>query len=205
MMKRYKLLKDLPTFKAGDEFFIGESGNLIAGTPENPKTVRVGDITPTEVNLMAYAKETLEQFPNILTDWFEEIPRIYYSVNELGGINDSVFTYGTSPLGVKASDVIKGLKLVGNYFETWEEAAEYLEYLKAKEIIEQDAKGFKPNWKDNNEKKYYGYLRYPAGKIVFDYIYSIRTTTIHFKSIKDIKESFEKHPEEWEAYLTYVQ
>ena len=53
-MKRYKLLKDLPTFKAGDEFFISQSGNLIAGTPENPKIVRVGEITPIEVNLMAY-------------------------------------------------------------------------------------------------------------------------------------------------------
>ena len=34
MDKRYKLLKDLPTFKAGDEFFISKDGNLIAGTPK---------------------------------------------------------------------------------------------------------------------------------------------------------------------------
>lgn len=37
-MKCYKLLKDLPTFKAGEKFFISESGNLIAGTPSDPKT-----------------------------------------------------------------------------------------------------------------------------------------------------------------------
>ena len=42
-MKQYKLLKDLPTFKAGDEFFISEKGNLIVGTPEKPKKVLVGD------------------------------------------------------------------------------------------------------------------------------------------------------------------
>ena len=75
-MKRYKLRKDLPIFKAGDEFFISEKGNLIARTPENPKKVIVGkgdSIVPIEIDLMVYAKETLKQFPNILTDWFEEV------------------------------------------------------------------------------------------------------------------------------------
>ena len=28
---------------------------------------------------------------------------------------------------------------------------------------------------------------------------------IYFKSEEDIKESFEKHPEEWKTYLTYEQ
>ena len=28
---------------------------------------------------------------------------------------------------------------------------------------------------------------------------------IFFKSVKDIKESFEKHPNEWRTYLTYEQ
>lgn len=205
-MKRYKLLKDLPTFKAGDEFFIGESGNLIAGTPENPKTVRVGDITPTEVNLMAYAKETLEQFPNILTDWFEEIPRIYYSVNELGGINDSVFTYGTSPLGIKASDVIKGLKSVGNYFETKEEAEKYLAYLKAKAIIKQDTKGFKPNWSNGYNYVYFGNWDNENNQPFLDSSLAIpKYTTIYFGNHKDLRESFKKHPKEWETYLKYEQ
>jgi len=40
-MKRYTLLRNLPTFKAGEEFFISESGNLIAGTPDNPKQITV--------------------------------------------------------------------------------------------------------------------------------------------------------------------
>ena len=71
-MKRYKLLKELPTFKVGDEFFISGKGNLIAGTPEKPKKVIIGtgdSIVPIEVNLMAYSKETLQQFPNILSSW----------------------------------------------------------------------------------------------------------------------------------------
>ena len=62
-MKRYKLLKDLPTFKAGDLFYISEYGALVHNG---------GD--PDGYNVMAYAQSTLEKFPNILTEWFEEIP-----------------------------------------------------------------------------------------------------------------------------------
>lgn len=58
-MKRYKLLKDLPTFKAGDLFYISQYGDLIHDG---------GD-----VGITAYARQTLKKFPNILTEWFEEI------------------------------------------------------------------------------------------------------------------------------------
>lgn len=61
-MKRYKLLKDLPTFKAGDLFYISEYGALVHNG---------GD--PDDYNVMAYAQSTLEKFPNILTEWFEEV------------------------------------------------------------------------------------------------------------------------------------
>ena len=66
-MKRYKLLKDLPTFKAGQLAYISKTGNLIAGTPESQKTTETGLI------IMIYHETTLKKFPNILTEWFEEI------------------------------------------------------------------------------------------------------------------------------------
>ena len=66
-MKRYRLLKDLPTFKAGQLAYISKTGNLIAGTPENQKTTETGLI------IMIYHETTLKKFPNILTEWFEEI------------------------------------------------------------------------------------------------------------------------------------
>ena len=66
-MKLYKLLKDLPTFKAGQLAYISKTGNLIAGTPENQKTTETGLI------IMIYHETTLKKFPNILTEWFEEI------------------------------------------------------------------------------------------------------------------------------------
>lgn len=100
-MKRYKLLKDLPTFKAGQLAYVSSLGNLMAGTPEEPETVDTG------LNLMMYHRGTLEKFPNILTEWFEEIqeptdsihwkPVIgeeYWSFYSDGGISHNVCTGG---------------------------------------------------------------------------------------------------------------
>ena len=129
-MKRYKLLKDLPTFKAGEEFFISKSGNLIAGTPRN-------------------------------------------------------------------------LKSIGNYFETEEEAEKCIAYLKAKVVLKQDTGGFKPDWEDMGELKYYGYWDCNVDEVDFGYTYADRTPDIYFQSEEDIKESFKKHPDEWKTYLTY--
>lgn len=57
-MKYYKLVKDLPTFKAGELFRIAPSGSLVN--------------VPSSV--VAYSVTTLEKFPNILEDWFMEVP-----------------------------------------------------------------------------------------------------------------------------------
>lgn len=59
--KRYRLKRDLPTFKAGDEFIKYGHGGLVHIRPDGI------------VGVCAYASGTLEKFPNILTDWFEEI------------------------------------------------------------------------------------------------------------------------------------
>ena len=57
-MKRYKLKKDTPAFKAGAECYIEEAGNMVP----------CHGISYTIVH-----KDQLEKNPNILTDWFEEI------------------------------------------------------------------------------------------------------------------------------------
>lgn len=56
---RFRLMKDLPTFKAGQEFNLSPKGNLI--------------LNDGKFGICAYAKQTLEKFPNILEDWFEPI------------------------------------------------------------------------------------------------------------------------------------
>ena len=56
-MKRYKLKRDLPTFKAGEVFYLSDAGNLFRESDD----------------IAAYSWSTIDKFPNILTDWFEEI------------------------------------------------------------------------------------------------------------------------------------
>lgn len=56
---RFRLVKDLPTFKAGQEFHLSPKGNLI--------------LNDGKFGICAYAKQTLEKFPNILEDWFEPL------------------------------------------------------------------------------------------------------------------------------------
>lgn len=58
--KRYRLKKDLPTFRAGEIF-------VLENAIEQQGLFRESD------GIMAYHQGTLEKFPNILTDWFEEI------------------------------------------------------------------------------------------------------------------------------------
>lgn len=200
-MKRYKLLKDLPTFKAGDEFFISESGDLIAGTPEEPKTVRVREIIPIEVNLMAYSKETLEQFPNILTDWFKEIKEQeqFFTIDVLKAKVVGIMKLISLELGFEK------IRELGLLFYTEEEAEAHFEYLKAKAIIKQDTKEFKPNWKNPSQKKFFGYYNLIDKKLCYFAEVDNMESKLYFKTEEDIKESFRKHPKEWETYLTYEQ
>lgn len=76
-MKRYKLLRDLPTFTAGDEFYLAKNGDLVyvEGLPEGTKRL--------PQYFVAYSKSTLEKFPNILKDWFEELPERSKSLSDL--------------------------------------------------------------------------------------------------------------------------
>lgn len=96
-------------------------------------------------------------------------------------------------------------KSFGNYFKTREEAGDCLSYLKARAIIKQDAKGFKPNWEDKDEDRFMGCWDFKRKRARFDYGDTFKTPEIYFKSREDISESFAKHPKEWKTYLTYEQ
>lgn len=201
-MKRYKLLKDLPTFKAGDEFFISESGNLIAGTPENPKKVLIGEddsIVPIEVDLMAYAKETLEQFPNILTEWFEEIECKGWAISTL---NSRVEEISNTPYSKWTIENLKSLDLL---FPTKQEAEKHLERLKARAVIMEDTNGFKPDWSNFEQRKWYP--RYDFENFDFNIIFTdlITPGAIYFEKQKDVKNSIKLHAKEWKIYLGVEQ
>lgn len=188
-MKQYKLLQDLPFAKAGDMVEMWSDGTMaFVGEP----------------NLPRFNKKDIRMFPQ----WFKEVERVivpdkYYYIDL---ISDMIFSSAKDGF---ASDerreaMFQNCSKNGIAFETFMEAEEYLKYLRAKEVIKQDTKGFKPNWK-NCENKYYGYWN--SGKDSLGYLVSYITkySDICFKTEEDIEESFKKHPEEWKTYLTYEQ
>lgn len=119
-MKRYKLLEDLPTFNAGDIFELRDDGCLWL--------VDMSEEGHWKKNVMAYHKHTLEAFPNILMDWFEEISG-FWCIRDMGNIE-----YVT----VSREGIIGAYKRIGNYFETREEAERAVERLRAWKRIKDD-------------------------------------------------------------------
>lgn len=135
-MKRYKLKKDTPAFKAGTECYIEEAGNMVP----------CRGISYTIVH-----KDQLEKNPNILTDWFEEIkeqtrwrPEKFQNYYHLGGDG---FVY--SDTWANGSAVDNGRFEIGNCFKTEEEAKRAAERLKAWERLKDAGLKFK-DWNKSN-------------------------------------------------------
>ena len=202
--KTYRLIKDIPTFKAGDEFFINEDGDLIAGTPEEPMYVTFTDISNDgeyyddhKMMYIIYTKQELKENPEILTDWFEEIeePKHLYTIDYLKNEireNNPVFY---------CNSTIINLKSTVNYFKNEQEAKKHLEWLKARAIIIQDTKGFKPDWTDWNERKWCVEYNYMINWLCAIYTTRCSFGVIHFKSREDAELSIEAHEKEWKIYL----
>ena len=182
-MKRYKLLKDLPTFNAGDAFYLSEVGNLI----------RESD------NVPAYSWTTLDKFPNILTDWFEEIneptrwkPEKFQNYYHVGG--DS-FVY--SDTWANGSAVDNGRFNIGNCFQTEEEAKRVIEYFKALAVVRGDVTS-KFTKDKNNWYVYYdtnfNSLRSSISCTMLDNgIFGLP----YFATREDAQRSIEQHKNEW--------
>ena len=205
-MKRYKLLKDLPFAKAGETFGLHRGGikdyiTLFKGD-EEVYTIQVG-----------------ENVSEMFDEWFEEVkepelPKEFFYIvrGKIGKVEYLTFSLNEDTKQ-EYRNIIEEEKSVGNYFETKEEAEKYLAYLKAKAVIKEDTKGFKPDWTDKKTRKYYGYWDFErgfknyfeGGKPSWDSLQTTKESNIYFESWEDIEESFEKHSEEWKTYLTYEQ
>ena len=195
-MKRYKLLKDLPFAKAGDILSLERSQEYgyfkLCKDRSNPRSIELYE-------------GIVEGFIDNFDEWFEEIeePKIFFTIDiyksKFKEINTDYYS-GWSALEVK------NIKDLGLLFKTVEKTKKYLEYLKAKAIIKKDAKGFKPDWNNEDENRYRGCWDLKKDTTIWMYESgAFKEPLIFFKSVKDIKESFEKHPNEWSTYLTYEQ
>lgn len=184
-MKRYKLLKDLPTFKAGDEFYLDSANDL---------RFKGSDIT-------VYNDKTLEKFPNILKDWFEEIPEYkrwraeedeaYYAINRSG------FVYRVRDTRQPEDDY---RYKTGSYGRTAEELEAKREYDIARQVLLDDADGGKFSRKGCNWHAHYDDIRH---KMDWDYDYSYYPGTIYFATQKALEESLKKHKDQWEIVRKY--
>ena len=198
-MKRYKLLKDLPTFKAGQLAYISKTGNLIAGTPENQKTTETGLI------IMIYHETTLKKFPNILTEWFEEVQeptdsihwkpkkgdKIWY-LDENGNTN---FTYFDEDDSYHLSCFE-----FGNTYRTSQECEKARERRLA-EVRLQQTSNFKPDLNNGKLGWIVGYSCRTKKLIVERFVYSYYGETIHYKTAEDAKKSIEENEQDWKIYF----
>ena len=181
-MIRYKLLKDLPFVKAGTMVEMWSDG-----------TMSFAD----EPNLPRFNKKDVQMFPL----WFEEVkePGQYFTINILKAEVDEVMKI------YHEHWAIGNMKSLGLLFETREEAEKYLVYLKAKAVIKEDANGFKADWTDEKQDKFHGQWDYFVDKLYAQVDWKLRDDVIYFESLKALKESFKKHPDEWKIYLAYEQ
>lgn len=201
-MKRYILKKELPTFKVGAKFELDNYGNL-----RSLEEFQEFGLLGQNIGIMACHKSTLEKFPNILTDWFEEIPEQpktvwdlkegdeYYAISFDGCItheyiNHSSIDYHERVIGI------------GKCFLTKEEAEKELARRKAKVILERDTKGFQPDWDNNNEPKYEVYYNY-NNECLYTccYEYCCAHQDLWFATAEDAEASIKAHEKEWKIYL----
>lgn len=182
-MKRYKLLKDLPTFKAGDIFILIDSGSLIHESD----------------GVMAYSWSTIDKSPNILTDWFEEIKesnrwkpemgQTYYYARGDGRVYDDIW--------VNDSAVDNGRFEIGNCSQTKEEAEQVVEYLKALAVVRGDATTEFIKGKDNYYVVYnatYNCLDISDNRcLIKNGIFGLP----YFATTDDALRSIELHKNEW--------
>ena len=180
-MKRYELKKDLPTFKAGEIFYLSDMGNLM----------RESD------NVPAYSWSTIDKFPNILAEWFEEIKptrwkpemdQTYYGIS----IGSSVFSEYWNDLTVDHDRFN-----IGNCFQTKEEAEKAVEYLKALAVVRGDATTKFIKGKSNY------YVVYNASYNcldVSDNVHLVKNGIFglpYFATEDDARKSIELHKNEW--------
>lgn len=99
-------------------------------------------------------------------------------------------------------DFDRGVNKVGNVFRTEDEAEKAAEWLKARKVLFDDAKGFKPNWKDDQEYKWS--VSWDCDGIrLFISLYFSETSSPgpYFATKEDAEVSIKVHEKEWKIYL----
>lgn len=195
-MKRYKLLKDTPTLKAGTIFEERESPDEYK---ELGQVVADGCLTRPWL--------TVSEINNF-DEWFEEIPEKHERWR--GKLGETYwFLSDNGSLYFKTED---GSKIdnyryrVGNYFKTIEEARTYKKYLLARQVLLGDAEGGKWERKSNPWIEYSNWCTYYNSSLQewgLDPSLSYCPGNIYFKTEEALKKSLKEHKEQWEIVRKY--
>lgn len=184
-MKRYKLKKDLPTFKAGDEFYLDSNNDLRLKKPD----------------IMAYSHITLEKFPNILKDWFEEIPENKRWRAEYGGEYAYIADDGLVSFDNDRREYTDNYRYrTGNYARVGDPRSlvEYKEYNIARQTLLDDAEGGRYTPGGNN---YVG--SYSFGTWDSTFVCNYFPGDICFKTKDALEKSLKEHKEQWQIVRKY--
>lgn len=196
-MKRYKLLKDLPTFKAGQLAYISKTGNLIAGTPENQKTTETGLI------IMIYHETTLKKFPNILTEWFEEIEEPTGSIHWKPKIGDRCFILENA--NIRPTNYTGMLRdynawRTGRVFRT-EEECEKARDRELAEVRLQRTSTFKPDF-ENGKGGWAVYYDHGCETLaVCELDYYDDGEIVRYKTRAEAEKSIKENERDWKIYF----
>ena len=200
-MRKFKLLKDLPGVPAGT-VLIKNDGNNSLHLDNAAETVLPISLVGKVVYLSAMgiftsdSSEWLEEIELDYKRWRAGFEKPYFYLNHDAKVLSSHEDY---------CSVDDDRHRYGNYFQTEEEAQAHADYLEALAVVRDDAKGFKPDWADDRQSKYYVcYLHEREGLCLFDDVIRRHADNgvfglPYFETQEDAKASIEKHGEEWKT------
>ena len=189
-MKRYKLLKDLPTFKSGDLFYISEYGALV--------------YDDGGFGVMAYAQSTLERFPNILTEWFEEIKEPVDSIHYKPKDGEEYFyvsDYGSVESGIWRGYHVDNERLALGLICPTEEACRKAKERRLAEVRLRRTSTFKPDFK-NDRGGYVVFYNPEEDKLethnVYCYDYG---EIVRYETVEEAEKSIKENERDWKIYF----
>lgn len=195
-MKRYKLLKDVPYHKAGETLHINPNGDLV-----------FDNTAKWSVLLSQFDLDNKE----VLNEWAEEIPE---NPKTVYGLKDGdKFWYSDVTCDecceLPWAEMYTAERSFGLVSLTEEEAIKKLTWLKAREILKRDAKGFKPNWLNKAEDRFIVDYSLFCGAVTHGHLGHLNVANcknaigheFYFASQSDAEASIKDHPNEWKTYL----
>lgn len=177
-MKTYKVIKEFPSSDGG---YIHKKDSKYKPTKSAMRT--------KNLLRLGYIMEIPEQPKTV---WDLKEGDICYYLTAMGTIQETTFN------NLAARDCLT----VGSLFLTIEEAKKELARRKAKQILLRDTKGFKPNWKNLKQAKWYvSYFCNDETLEIDTFGGSDAFCEIYFANEQDAKSSIKAHEKEWKTYL----